>query len=160
MRVQRAEKAKNELDPNYHPKEAGIPWTITGGHDPWSGPGRRHAGPGPAFWLTDYLVSQTLMAAYQERAAELAAARMSYSEPMSPAVKDLVAAEVQRQLALENAEASAGAAQTPPDPGSSGVARMLSDGQPHVFVVSSGLDVTSTNGECSVTEDPSNCDSW
>src|ERR1035437_8310410 len=108
--------------------------------------------PGPAFWLIDYLVSLTLIAAYQERAAELAVAAMSYSEPMSPAVKDLVAAEVQRQLALENAEASAGAAQTPPDPGSSGVARMLSDGQPHVFVVNNGLDVTSTNGECPVTE--------
>ncbi|MGA2113420.1 MAG: hypothetical protein ABSH56_01560 [Bryobacteraceae bacterium] len=116
----------------------------------WFAPYPRYAG--AAFWLTDYLVSQTLMAAYQERTAELAAARMSYVEPMSPAVKDLVAAEVQRQLALENSEAGAGAAETPADPGSSGVARMLSDGQPHVFVVSNGLDVTSSNGECSVTE--------
>ena len=127
---------------------AGRPWY--GYYGGWFAPYPRYAG--PAFWLTDYLVSQTLMAAYQERAAELAAGRMNYAEPMSPAVKDLVAAEVQRQLALENAEASAGAAQTPPDPGSSGVARMLSDGQPHVFVVNSGLDVASTNGECSVTE--------
>lgn len=127
---------------------AGRPWY--GYYGGWFAPYPRYAG--PAFWLTDYLVSQTLMAAYQERAAELAAARMSYTDPMSPAVKDLVAAEVQRQLALENAEVSAGAAQTPPDPGSSGVARMLSDGQPHVFVAGNGLDVSSTNGECSITE--------
>jgi len=127
---------------------AGRPWY--GYYGGWFAPYPRYAG--PAFWLTDYLVSQTLMAAYQERASELAAARMNYAEPMSPAVKDLVAAEVQRQLALENSEATAGAAQTPPDPGSSGIARMLSDGQPHVFVVSNGLNVTTANGECSVTE--------
>jgi hypothetical protein len=127
---------------------AGRPWY--GYYGGWFAPYPRYAG--PAFWLTDYLVSQTLMAAYQERAAELAAARMNYAEPMSPAVKDLVAAEVQRQLALENSEATPGAAQTPPDPGSSGIARMLSDGQPHVFVVSDGLNVTAANGECTVTE--------
>jgi hypothetical protein len=127
---------------------AGRPWF--GYYGGWFAPYPRYAG--PAFWLTDYLVSQTLMAAYQERAAELAATQVSYTQPLSPAVKDLVAAEVQRQLALENAEAAAGAAQTPPDPGSSGVARMLSDGQPHVFVVSNALDVPSSNGECPVTE--------
>ena len=127
---------------------AGRPWY--GYYEGWFAPYPRYAG--AAFWLTDYLVSQTLMAAYQERAAELAADRMSYAEPLSPAVKDLVAAEVQRQLALESAEASAGAVQTPPDPSSSGVARMLSDGLPHVFLVSDGLDVASTSGECSLTE--------
>jgi len=127
---------------------AGRPWY--GYYGGWFAPYPRYAG--PAFWLTDYVVSQTLMAAYQERAAELAAARMSYVEPLSPAVKDLIASEVQRQLALENAEVTAGAAQTPPDPGSSGVARMLSDGQQHVFVVNAGLDVPSANGECSITE--------
>jgi hypothetical protein len=67
-------------------------------------------------------------------------------------VKDLIAAEVQRQLALENSEAAAGA-QSNPDPGSSGIARMMSDGQQHIFVVSAGLDVTSNSGgECFVTE--------
>jgi len=127
----------------------GRPWY--GFYSGWFTPYPRYAG--AAFWLTDYLVSETLAAAYQERAAELAADRMSYAEPLSPAIKDLVAAEVQRQLAMENADASAGAVQTPPpDPGSSGVARILSDGQPHIFLVSDGLDVSSLNGECSVTE--------
>lgn len=127
---------------------AGRPWF--GYYRGWFAPYPRYAG--PAFWLTDYLVSQTLTAAYQQRAAELAAAQMSYTEPMSPAVKDLVAAEVQRQLALENSEAVAGNGQTPPDPGSSGVARMLSDDQRHIFVVNNGLVVPSADGECPVTE--------
>jgi len=105
---------------------------------------------GPSYWLTDYLVSQTLMAAYQAQAAAAAAA--AYTAPLTPDVKDLIAAEVQRQLALENQEASGGALQNPPDPGSSGIARMMSDGQQHVFVVSNGLDVTSNGGECFVTE--------
>lgn len=91
---------------------AARPWY--GYYRGWFSPYPRYAG--PAFWLTDYLVAQTLMATYQERAAELAAARMSYEEPLSPAVKDLIAAEVQRQLALANSEAVAGAAQPPPIP--------------------------------------------
>jgi hypothetical protein len=106
---------------------------------------------GPAYWLTDYLVSQTLMAAYAERAAEAAAAANMAAAPMTPDVKNLIADEVKRQLALETQEANAGAA-APPDPASSGIARMLADNQPHVFVVGAGLDVTSTNGECFITE--------
>jgi hypothetical protein len=104
---------------------------------------------GPAYWLTDYLVSQTLMAAYAERAAEAAAAGNMAAAPMTPDVKNLIADEVKRQLALENQEAGAGSA---PDPAASGIAKMLADNQPHVFVVGAGLDVTSTSGECFVTE--------
>lgn len=104
---------------------------------------------GPAYWLTDYLVSQTLMAAYAERAAEAAAAGNMAAAPMTSDVKNLIADEVKRQLALENQEAGAGSA---PDPAASGIAKMLADNQPHVFVVGAGLDVTSTSGECFVTE--------
>jgi hypothetical protein len=76
---------------------------------------------------------------------------MNFNEPMSPYVKNLVAEEVKRQLALENKEAAAGT-QAQPDPESSGIARMLLDHQSHVFVVANSLDVTSSNGECFVTE--------
>ena len=77
----------------------------------------------------------------------------AYSAPLhARRRRDMIAAEVQRQLALENSEAAAGA-QCHPDPGSSGIARMMSDGQQHIFVVSAGLDVTSNaGGECFVTE--------
>src|ERR1019366_5787671 len=51
----------------------------------------------------------------------------------------------------ENTEGQTGL-QTPPDPGSSGIARMLSDNNAHVFVVSRALDVTSAGQECPITE--------
>ena len=124
----------------------GSPWY--GYYGGWFSPYPRYMG--PSYWLTDYLVSQTLMAAYAEQQAQATA--MAYNAPLSPDVKDMIAAEVQRQLALENQEAAAGQ-QAMPDPGSSGIARMMSDGQQHIFVVSAGLDVTSnTGGECFITE--------
>jgi hypothetical protein len=105
----------------------------------------------PALWLTDYMVAQTLQAAYVERAAELANAQAAAAPaPLSPDVKQAISDEVRRQVALENSEAGAG--QAPPDPGSSGVARMLADSMPHVFVVSTPLDLTSNVGGCPVTE--------
>lgn len=111
----------------------------------------------PSLWLTDYLVAQTLEAAYEERIEAAAAKRRAIaaadfaSTPMTPEVKQAIAEEVRRQLALENAEARTGN-QTPPDPGSSGLARMLSDRTSHVFVVGTGLDVMSSSGSCSLTE--------
>jgi hypothetical protein len=130
----------------------GNPWY--GYYGAWFSPYPRYMG--PSYWLTDYLVSQTLMAAYAQQQAAAAASYnggpVAATAPLTPEVKDMIAAEVQRQLALENQEASAGA-QATPDPGSSGIARMMADGQPHIFVVSAGLDVTSNaGGECFVTE--------
>jgi hypothetical protein len=107
--------------------------------------------PTPALWLTDYMMAQTLQAAYMQQAAALANAQaVAAQAPLTPDVKQAIADEVRRQIALENAEAAAG--QAPPDPGSSGIARMLSDNMPHVFVVSAPLYLSSPAGECSVTE--------
>jgi hypothetical protein len=105
----------------------------------------------PSLWLTDYLVSQTLQAAYAAQAAQAAAAQQANFTPMGPDVKQQIADEVHRQIALENSEAGAGA-QAAPDPGSSGIARMLSDNTAHVFVVSAALNVQSNAGDCAVTE--------
>jgi hypothetical protein len=140
----------------YNPWGAPVvyPWGWAG--NPWFGYYGVYFTPYPAYatpalWLTDYMVAQTLQAAYLERAAELANAQAAAAPaPLTPDVKQAIADEVRRQVALENAEASAG--QAPPDPGSSGVARMMADNMPHVFVVSAPLDVTSNVGECPVTE--------
>ena len=106
----------------------------------------------PALWLTDYYVAQTLQAAYAERAAELANAQAQAPAPMTPDVKNAIADEVRRQIALENSEAAAGT-QASPDPGSSGIARILGDNSMHVFVVSTPLDLPSNaGGTCGVTE--------
>ena len=73
--------------------------------------------------------------------------------PLTPEVKAMIADEVKRQLALENAEAQQTAQKQDIDPASSGIARMLSDNQPHVFVAGASLDVIDANGtECAVTE--------
>ena len=110
-----------------------------------------------AFWLTDYIISQDLQAAYAARqeAAVAAGEAMAAGGPpaLTPEVKQQIADEVKAQIALENAEAQQTAQNQEVDPGSSGVARMLADGHPHVFVVGSGLDLTdSTGAECAVSE--------
>jgi hypothetical protein len=114
--------------------------------------------PSAAFWLTDYIISQNLQAAYaaQQAAAETAPApdAAAGGQPvLTPEVKQMIADEVRNQLALENQEAAQNAQQQDVDPGSSGIARLLSDGKPHVFVAGGSLDVTDANGqECTVSD--------
>jgi hypothetical protein len=70
---------------------------------------------------------------------------------LSPEVEQLVANEIKNQVALENAEAAQNAQGQTPDPASSGVARMLGDGQQHVFVVGTPIDVVDATGaECAL----------
>ncbi|HLY18724.1 MAG TPA: hypothetical protein VKR61_15945 [Bryobacteraceae bacterium] len=141
----------------YSPWAAPIayPWGWAG--NPWYGYYGAYFTPypvyaSPALWLTDYFVAQTLQAAYAERAAELANQQAQAQAPLTPDVKNAIAEEVRRQIALENSESAAGAAATP-DPGSSGVARILADPTAHVFLVSAPLDVPSNaGGTCGITE--------
>jgi hypothetical protein len=119
---------------------------------------------GPPLWLTDYLIAQSLNNAYQAQMAQQAAAAQAAAYPppppppggpvaLTPDVKQAIADEVSRQLAQENAEARLNAQGMEPDPASSGIARMLSDGTPHTFVVGDGLDLIGSNGqECAVTD--------
>lgn len=113
--------------------------------------------PSPAFWLTDYLISASLAADYQAR---LAAANNAPPQafaapptPLTPDVKQAISAEVQRQIALENSEATQNAANMPIDPSSSGVVRMLTDNSPHVFVAGTDLDVIDARGaQCTLSQ--------
>ncbi|HEY6392519.1 MAG TPA: hypothetical protein VIX89_14650 [Bryobacteraceae bacterium] len=114
--------------------------------------------PSASFWLTDYLVSQSLTEAYQEQVDASANLRASAfvagngQTGLTPDVKQELANEVQRQLALENAEGQTVAKNAEIDPASSGLPRLLSDNNPHTFVVSSNLSVTDSTGqECSIT---------
>jgi len=113
--------------------------------------------PSAAFWLTDYIISQDLAAAYaahQEAQEEAGAPPPAGGQPaLTPEVKQMIADEVRNQLALENQEAQQNASNQDVDPGSSGIARLLSDGRPHVFVAGGNLDVTDTSGqECVVSD--------
>jgi hypothetical protein len=114
--------------------------------------------PSAAFWLTDYVISQDLQAEYaaNQAAGEAAGPPTSAGGPpeLTPEVKQEIADEVRNQLALENAEAAQNAQGQDVDPGSSGIARMLSDGRPHVFVVGGALDVVdaSSGQECALSD--------
>jgi hypothetical protein len=113
--------------------------------------------PSAAFWLTDYLVAQDLQAAYaaHQEAGEAAPvpSEGGGGPALTPEVKQEIADEVKGQIALENQEAQQNAAQQDTDPGSSGIARLLTDGHKHVFVVGSALDVTDSNQtECALSD--------
>jgi hypothetical protein len=109
-----------------------------------------------SLWLTDYMISSTLAAAYAANAAANAQAQAALAAdaaPLTPDVKNLIAQEVQRQIAVENAESSQQAQAAGPNPAVSGVQRMLSDNQSHIFVAGAALDVVDANGaECGISD--------
>jgi hypothetical protein len=133
----------------YNPWVAPVPYAWGWGGNPWYGYYGAYFTPYPvypsaAFWLTDYIISNSLAAAYQAQAAAL-----SNPAPLSPEVKNLIADEVKRQVALENAEAKT----QNPDPASSSIQRLLTDGTSHVFVAGGDLDVVDSSGsECAISE--------
>ncbi len=148
----------------YNPWAAPVayPWGWTA--NPWYGYYGYYFTPYPVYpsasvWLTDYLISTTLAAAYQAQVAATAAAAAQAASappdaaPLSPQVKDLIAAEVQRQIALENAEAQAGTQNAEADPASSGIQRMLTDNIQHIFVAGHDIDVVNASGtECALSD--------
>jgi hypothetical protein len=105
----------------------------------------------PIFWLTDYLIAESLQAAYEDRvAAGLSPAYPSITRTeLTPEVKQLIGDEVRRQLDMERAEsrdvvsASYGTVQAPP---------MFADNTRHTFVVSNALLVNSGARECTLSE--------
>jgi len=112
---------------------------------------------GAPFWLTDYLISQDLQEAYtaHQEAGEAAPAPPEGGGVvmLTPDVKQEIAEEVKAQIALENQEQQQNAQNQDIDPGSSGIARMMSDGHRHIFVAGTALDVTDANqNECAISD--------
>jgi hypothetical protein len=105
--------------------------------------------PSAALWLTDYLIAFSLVDSYgaQMDAGVPPPAFATSPAPITPDMKELISEEVQRQLALENAEAQQVANNVDPDPVSSGIARMLSDNASHVLVAGVDLDVMDNQGQ-------------
>ncbi|HUD12645.1 MAG TPA: hypothetical protein VMQ56_03230 [Terracidiphilus sp.] len=147
----------------YNPWAAPIAFGWGWGGNPWYGHYGYYFAPYPvypsaAFWLTDYIISQDLQAAYaahqEAQEADGTPPATAGGQPvLTPEVKQMIADEVKAQLALENQEATQNAANQEVDPASSGVARLLSDGRPHVFVAGGNLDVTDASGkECVVSD--------
>ena len=147
-------------NPWYRPIRFGWGW----GGSPWYGYYGYYFSPysvypSASFWLTDYLIASSLQLAYQER---LQAQQQYYSAPatgqvvLTPDVKQAIADEVQRQLALERAESQTVQQGGDVDVNSSGLPRIFAEtspSHPHVFVVSSPLQLTDTQGqECLLTQ--------
>jgi hypothetical protein len=110
----------------------------------------------PSLWLTDYLISTSLAAAYEAQVAAQAqaeAAGTAPPAPLTPETKQFIADEVQRQVALENLEAKNNGQQHDNDAAVSSIAHILSDGHTHVFVPGKEFDLTDAAGqECAVSD--------
>jgi len=122
---------------------------------PWYGYYGGYFSPYPAYpsaglWLTDYMLSANLQDAYQQQVDANAnmSAPGNYSQgALTPDVKQAIADEVQRQLAQERSES-----QNPGADPTSGAPPFAAN-NPHVFVVSTSLDVTTADGiECPITQ--------
>jgi len=142
----------------YNPWAAPITFGWGWGGNPWFGYYGAFFTPYPVYasaslWLTDYMISQSLQASYQAAVdAKIQAAALSNPAPLTPDVKALIADEVRRQVALENAE-SQSAKGGEPDAASSSIQRMLTDGTAHVFIAGQDLDVVDAAGnECAISE--------
>jgi hypothetical protein len=146
----------------YNPWVAPIQFNFGFAAAPWYGAYGFYFTPYPAYasaslWLTDYIISQQLAAAYAANAAmqsQVAAGGAAEGAvALTPDVKNLIAEEVKRQIALENQEAQTVAANNDPDPAMSGIGRLLSDGVQHTFVAGKDLDLVDANGnECAISE--------
>jgi hypothetical protein len=149
----------------YHPWGRPVYYSWGWARSPWYGHYNYYftpysAYPSASFWLTDYLLASSLQLAYQERLANQVAADDSPAAgsevALSPEIKQQIADEVQRQLALENSERQMAVQGGDLDMESSGLPRMLAEASPNnprIFLVSSSLDVTDAQGqECTLTE--------
>ena len=143
----------------YNPWVAPISYGWGWGGNPWFGyygafftPYTVYAS--ASLWLTDYIIANSLQAAYQAQVdAQVQAAALNGAAPLSPEVKQLIANEVKGQVALENAESKTAGQGGEPNAASSSIQRDLSDGTLHVFVAGSDLDVVDAGGtECALSQ--------
>jgi hypothetical protein len=144
---------------------------------PWYAPYGYYFAPYPvypsaAFWLTDYVISENLRAAYEAGAASAAGAggagdvqapsagqpAQSNSVTLTPEVKQMIAEEVKAQLAAEQAAATQGSTSgTPPTSAPQQPAADTDQVPPaldpslRVFIVATNLDVTANGQACSLS---------
>ena len=109
----------------------------------------------PVGWLTDFVLATSLISAYNTHppAAGATPPPAEATPVITPDVKEKVSDEVARQVHRESIEAQDNAQNKDPTPGAGGVVQELGDREPHVFVVSSDLDLVDPSGRrCMVSE--------
>jgi hypothetical protein len=134
---------------------------------PWYAPYGYYFAPYPVyssatFWLTDYLIAESLHVAYAAGSASDAQA-YSPAQPvqndsvaLTPEVKQVIAEEVKAQLAAEQAAAALGstfslAPTAMAQPANTDQAPPALDPNLRVFIVVTNLDVTADGQACSLT---------
>jgi hypothetical protein len=152
----------------YRPWGVRVAWGWGWGGAPWYGYYGYYFAPYPvypsaSFWLTDYLLAENLKLAYAAQQDNGggpppdAGQAPDNTVQLSPEVKQMIADEVQRQLAAEQGAAGNPAQPSAPQPQGGGDATPQEtptalDPNSRVFVVSSNLDVVKDDGsECSLT---------
>jgi hypothetical protein len=107
----------------------------------------------PLVWLTDFLLASSLERSYSTARPASETASADGSPAITPQVKQLLADEVGRQVKQESHEAQENAQHRDPQPGAGSVVQELGDGQPHVFVAASDLDLVDPTGRrCMISE--------
>ncbi len=99
--------------------------------------------PNAALWMTDFLLAQNLMLAYQNQPVQSVGPN-SVSVPAE--LKSMIADEVRRDLAIEQADS---ARRSIPSQSDNGLPALAPDHR--VFIVSSDLHVTVNGGTCTLT---------
>jgi hypothetical protein len=106
----------------------------------------------PTPWLTDYLLASTLALTYAIDPPQSATEARSGATVISPNVKQMLSAEVGRQIQQESFEAQENAHHHELVPGAGSIVQELGDRQSHVFVVASELDLVDLEGRrCSIS---------
>jgi hypothetical protein len=144
---------------------AGSPWRAPvyyrwgWANDPWYGNyGGAYFTPYPVYarpslWLTDFLIAASFQEAYQARMdAGMAPPpnNMMGAAPMGDDVKQMVAQEVERQLAWERAQAQQQSFQNAPPPSSD--PPVVADRAAHTLLAYSSLNADAGGHDCAVTE--------
>jgi hypothetical protein len=158
----------------YNPWPAPAPYAWGWGGSPWYGYYGPYYQPYPvypsaAFWLTDFMISASLQAAYEAQnnawlgpnaadgtlVASLApmAAAGAETAKLSPEVKQEIAEEVKAALAAEQADAAKGkSSSSGAAPASSNEAPPALDPKFRVFVVSSDMSLVDDGEECALSQ--------
>ena len=143
----------------YRPWGAPVAYAWGWGPAPWFYGG--YFAPEPVYptaslWLTDYLLAENLKLSYQNRMAangegpeQQPPVGQSSSVALTPEVKQMIAEEVQQQLAAEQADAAQPASMQPtggvPQSAVPDAPPPALDPRLRLFVVSAGLSVTATS---------------
>jgi hypothetical protein len=109
----------------------------------------------PQAWLADFVLGASLAVAYTTAppTSQTPPPPAGAAPAVTPQVKQLLAQEIDHQVKQEAVEAQANTQSRDLPSGTGGVVQELSDGQPHVFVVASDLDLVDPTGRrCSMSE--------